>query len=204
MNILPRSVTLIAVALAASLPLVAQDAAPTPVAVPPAPAARVSPHETIYLHVGDPRSGPLVTITYGRPYSKDPKNPSAVRKIWGTLVPWGKVWRMGSDEATTLITQQALDIGGTTVPAGAYTLCMFPDEKGTTKLIINKQIGQWGIPYSAAIQANELARVDMKKDPLDKQVDEFTIALVADGTTGGVIKAFWETTQFSVAFKLKQ
>jgi len=111
---------------------------------------------------------------------------------------------MGSDEATTLITQKDLDFGGTIIPAGAYTLCMYPDDQGATKLIFNKQIGQWGIPYTPAIQANELARVDMKKDTLDKQVDEFTIALVADSAAGGaVLKAYWETTQYSVVFKVK-
>ena len=211
MKILRCSLILTTVYFASLFPVAAQSAAPADssapaaaVAVPPAPANRVSPHETISLHVGS-RSGPLVTITYGRPYSKDPKDATKIRKIWGTLVPWGAVWRMVSDEATTLVTQVALDFGGTTVPAGAYTLCMFPDEKGTTKLIINKQIGQWGITYTPAIQANELARVDMKKDTLDKQIDEFTIALVADPATGGgIIKAFWETTQYSVGFKLKQ
>jgi hypothetical protein len=191
-----------AASFSGALPLAAQSGAP--VAVPPPPAARLSPHETISLHVGTGRNAPLVTITYGRPLSKK-VGTTEVRKIWGTLVPWGAVWRMGSDEATTLITQEPLDFDGTTVPAGAYTLCMFPDDKGTTKLIINKQIGQWGIPYTPAIQANELARVDMKKDTLDTQVDEFTIALVADPATGGgIIKAFWETTQYSVGFTLKK
>jgi len=193
------------------LPLAAQTAAApadtaaaAPIAPPPAPAARLSPHETISLHVGSGRNAPLVTITYGRPLSKK-AGTTEVRKVWGALVPWGQVWRMGSDEATTLITQVPLDFNGTTVPAGAYTLCMFPDDKGTTKLIINKQIGQWGIPYTPAIQANELARVDMKKDTLNAQVDEFTIALVADPATGGgIIKAFWETTQYSVGFTVKK
>jgi len=202
MNKLRCFLVFIAASLAGVLPLAAQSG--TPVSPPPAPAARLSPHETISLHVGTGRNAPLVTITYGRPLSKK-SGTTEVRKIWGVLVPWGQVWRMGSDEATTLITQVPLDFNGTEVPAGAYTLCMFPDDKGTTKLIINKQIGQWGIPYTPAIQANELARVDMKKDTLDTQVDQFTIALVADpATSGGIIKAFWETTQYSVGFTVKK
>lgn len=215
MNKILRTLTLFSISIAGVLPAAAQDAAKpaspsapaaeaAPVAPPPAPAKRLSPHETISLHIGNPRSGPLVTVTYGRPLSQK-EGTTEVRKVWGTLVPWDKVWRMGSDEATTLITQQPLEIGGTTVPAGAYTLCLFPSEKGTTQLIINKQIGQWGIPYTPAIQANELGRVDMKKDTLDKQVDEFTIALVPDAASGGgVLKAFWEKTQYSVPFKAKQ
>src|ERR1700733_3498174 len=97
-----------------------------------------SPHETISTVIGDRRTGDRVTITYGRPFSKD-------RKIWGTLMPYGKAWRMGSDEATLLITQQPISFGETTVPAGAYTLYMVPAENGASKLAISKQIGQWGV-----------------------------------------------------------
>ncbi|HEY2140363.1 MAG TPA: DUF2911 domain-containing protein, partial [Chthoniobacterales bacterium] len=60
---------------------------------------RVSPHETVNASVGDAK----ITIVYGRPYSKDPKS-GEKRKIWGTLVPYNKVWRMGADEATILTT----------------------------------------------------------------------------------------------------
>src|SRR3974390_2567080 len=86
---------------------------------------RVSPHETISARIGSGRGAPLVTIVYGRPYSKSPRG-GEVRKIWGTLVPWDKAWRMGSDEATLLITQLPMVIGDTTIPAGAYTLYCVP------------------------------------------------------------------------------
>jgi len=161
----------------------------------------ISPHETTSAVIGG-RNGDRVTVTYGRPFSKDPKT-GEIRKIWGTLVPWGKVWRAGSDEATTLITQQPIVIGDTTIPAGAYTLCMLPDEKGTSKLIINKAVGQWGIPYTPDLEKQELGRFDLKKDAIDKQVDQFTIA-VENTPTGGVIKLTWETTQFSLPFTVKK
>ena len=99
---------------------------------------RVSPHETISAVI----DGNRVTVTYGRPYTKNPRS-GEVRKIWGSLVPYGKVWRTGADEATLLITQKPIVLGGTTVPAGAYTLWTLPQEDGSAKLIINKQIGQW-------------------------------------------------------------
>src|SRR5262245_44719844 len=61
-----------------------------------------SPHETTSAVI----DGNRVTVTYGRPFTKHPKS-GEVRKIWGGLVPYGKAWRMGSDEATLLITQQS-------------------------------------------------------------------------------------------------
>src|SRR5690349_12478077 len=76
-----------------------------------------SPHETTSAVV----DGNRVTITYGRPFTKHPKT-GEVRKIWGGLVPYGQPWRMGSDEATVLITQKPIELGGTELPAGAYTL----------------------------------------------------------------------------------
>jgi len=172
--------------------------AATPAIAPPAtPRARVSPHETISLKV----DGNRVTVIYGRPYSKDPKT-GAIRKIWGELVPYGKVWRTGSDEATTLITQQAIDLGGTTVPAGTYTLFTVPQADGTTKLVINKETGQWGVdPYH---EANEFARVDLKKDTLATQLDQFVMALEKNPAGGGVLKMAWETTQFSVNYSVKK
>src|SRR6059058_6038080 len=71
---------------------------------------RVSPHETVSAVV----DGNRVTVVYGRPYTKDPKT-GEPRKIWGGLVPFGKVWRTGADEATLLITQQDLQIGESTI-----------------------------------------------------------------------------------------
>ncbi len=142
-----------------------------------------------------------MTIVYGRPYSKDPKAPTTIRKVWGTLVPWDKVWRMGSDEATLMITQQPLMFGDTLVPAGAYSLDMLPTENGASKFIINKALGQWGIPYSADLQKQELARIDMKKDDLPVQVDEFTMTVGADAAAGGgVITLAWETTKYTIPF----
>ena len=151
-----------------------------------------SPHETI----GKVIDGNRVTITYGRPYSVKPGT-TEVRKIWGTLVPYDRPWRMGSDEATLLITQKPIVLGGTTVPAGAYTLYMVPSEAGTSKLAISTGLGGWGIPVDTK---HDLAQVDLTKTALDKPVDQFTMGIAKNPAGGGVLKLSWESTQFSVPF----
>ena len=158
-----------------------------------------SPHETTSTVIGDRRTGCRVTITYGRPFTKDPKT-GEDRKIWGGLVPYGKAWRMGADEATTLITQQALAFGETTLPAGAYTLYLVPEETGVTKLAFSSKLGGWGVPVD---ESHDIARVDAKKETLEKAVDQFTIAIGKD-EAGGVLKLSWETTQFSIPFTVKK
>ena len=171
-----RSIALLVSALFFTLsPLLAQEK------------PRVSPHETVNATVG----GAKITIVYGRPYSKDPKS-GQIRKIWGTLVPYGKVWRMGADEATILTTDKDITIGGTPIKAGSYSLYLIPSETGA-KLIVNKQTGQWGTKYD---EKQDLVRIDLKKEAGPKPVDQFTI--VVDGST---LKLMWEDVQYSAEIK---
>jgi len=158
--------------------------------------AAASPHETISETI----DGNKITISYGRPYTRR-GNTGDVRKIWGALVPWGKVWRTGADQATTLTTEQPLVFGDTTIEKGKYTLWTLPVEDGVSKLIINKQTGQWGTQYD---EKQDLARVDMKKEALPETVDQFTIVIGKNDSGGGVLKLKWEKTQLSVPFTVKK
>jgi hypothetical protein len=153
----------------------------------------VSPHETINGTV----DGDKITVAYGRPYTKDPKT-GEPRKIWGKLVPYGKVWRTGANEATLLTTETDLMVGDTMVPAGKYSLYTLPNEDGSAKLIINKQTGQWGTEYD---KGQDLARVDLKKTTLDKSVDQFTMAIESSDSGKGALKMSWEMTEYSVPLK---
>jgi hypothetical protein len=153
---------------------------------------RLSPHETISTVV----DGGRVEIVYGRPFITKPGTTTA-RKIWGGLVPYGKWWRTGADEATLFVTQKPLMFGSTAIPAGAYTLFTLPQEDGTAKLIFSKDVGQWGEEYN---DQDDFARVDLEKSTLDNTVQEFTIAIVKNAGGGGTIKLSWENTAYSVAF----
>ncbi len=131
--------------------------------------------------------GKTVTIKYSRPSMRG-------RKIFGELVPYGKVWRTGANSATSLTTDTALDIGGTTVPAGDYTLYTLPGEK-SWELIVNKQTGQWGTKYD---QAQDLARIPMKVSQLPSGLETFTISLDKTGPKAATLKLDWELTSASV------
>ena len=142
-----------------------------------------SPHETTSRVI----DGNRVTITYGRPFTIKPGT-TEVRKIWGGLVSYDKPWRMGADEATTLITQKPIVLGATTVPAGVYTLYMMPSEAGVSKLAFSSHLGGWGIPVDTT---HDLAQVDLTKDALDMPVDQFTISIAKNPAGGGVLKLSW-------------
>jgi hypothetical protein len=148
---------------------------------------RASPHEKTQATI----DGATISVEYGRPYVKG-------RKIFGELVPFGKVWRTGADEATTIVTDKALAFGTLTVPAGTYTLYTLPNEKEWT-LIISKKTGQWGASYP---EGEDLGRVPMKVSATAGPVEQLTIAL-ADTPAGGELQIEWAATRAVAAFAVK-
>ena len=147
---------------------------------------RASPHETVKATI----DGATVSITYGRPSMKG-------RKIFGGLEPYGKVWRLGADEATILETDKALMMGPIHVNPGKISLYALLDE-AQWKLVLNKQVGQWGTEYA---QAQDLARVNMKTEKLSAPVEQLTISIEKNAAgKGGLLVVQWETTKATVAF----
>jgi hypothetical protein len=131
--------------------------------------------------------GKTVTIDYSSPRAKG-------RKIYGGLVPYGQVWRAGANEATTFVTDTDLNVGGTNVPAGSYTIFAIPAEDKWT-LVISKKTGEWGTAYPGP--ENDLARIDMKVAKLPSPVENFTIAFDEHAGTC-TMRMDWETTRASV------
>jgi Protein of unknown function (DUF2911) len=115
------------------------------------------------------------------------------RTIYGTLVPYGQVWRTGANEATTFVTDANLNVGGKSIPAGSYTLFTIPNQDKWI-LIVNKKNAEWGIPYK--YEADELARVDMNISKLPSPVENFTISYTSSGS-GCTLNLDWETTRAS-------
>ncbi len=156
---------------------------------------RVSPHEKVTANI----AGNEMIIVYGRPYTKNPKSGES-RKIWGGLVPFGQVWRLGADEATLLTTDKEITMAGHAIPAGTYSLFLLPAEDGSAKLIVNKQTGQWGTKYD---EGQDLARIETKNETMEAPVDQFTITIEKEGEAG-VLKLMWDKNSFAVPFTVKK
>lgn len=77
-----------------------------------------------------------ITIDYSTPSVRG-------RELWGALVPYGKVWRTGANEATIFNTTGDLTLGGKTLPAGKYGLFTIPNENEWV-IIFNSVWDQWG------------------------------------------------------------
>ena len=150
-------------------------------------AGAVSGRDTVTSKVGSAE----LWLDYGRPSRRG-------RQIFGVLVPWDTVWRTGANAATQFRTSADLDIGGTQVPAGIYTLWTIPTPTGGL-LVVNKQSGQWGTQYDST---QDLVRVPLHVTTVAQPVDTFTMQLPTGGTDS-VLRFTWDTRQFWVPIVIK-
>ena len=130
--------------------------------------------------------GKNVSIKYSSPSMKN-------RKIFGELVPFGKVWRAGANEATALHTDADIMIGTLAVPAGDYTLFVVP-EAGSWALIVSKETGQWGLAYKPEMDLGKTKMTLSKIAPMES----YKMTLSPDK-----LVLEWEETAASVSLKLK-
>jgi Protein of unknown function (DUF2911) len=133
--------------------------------------------------------GASLSIEYGRPFLKG--RPEA------ELMPPGKEWRTGADEATVLKTSRPLKFGSLSVPAGTYQIHSVP---GATnwQLIISKSTQAWGIPYPAG---QDLGRTPMTVSKTKAPVEQLTIS-VDDTPAGGTLRIEWGTTSAQAPFTI--
>lgn len=128
-----------------------------------------SPHAKVDWSV----DGANISITYGRPFLKG-------RVVGESVDPMGdQVWRLGADEATTLVTDRDLMLGSAHVPAGEYTL-FTQRMDGEFHLIVNSETGQWGLSHNAE---HDVAHTAMEVSDLDPPADQLTF-VIEDGSLG--------------------
>lgn len=141
-------------------------------------AQRKSPHDTV--------TNGKVTVTYGRPYKNN-------REIFGGLEQYGKVWRVGADEATTITFNSDVKFGGKGIKAGTYTLFAIPNENAWT-IILNSQLGQWGAYGYEKNKDKDVEKIIVPVKKLDKAVEQLTIRFA--GNESMIIE--WDKTQVEV------
>jgi len=152
-------------------------------------AGRASPHES----VSETIDGSRITITYGRPYMRG-------RAIFGRLVPYGRVWCPGADEATTFDSARDVQMGDLKVPAGPHTIWVLPTADKWT-LFVSKEPSGFHTNYNPS--AN-LGSVEMTKRSIEGPIEQLTFAIVKNPSgPGGLVTMTWEATEVSVPFTVQ-
>ncbi|CAH0994970.1 hypothetical protein EMA8858_01090 [Emticicia aquatica] len=128
-----------------------------------------------------------VKCTYGQPLKKG-------REIFGNLVPYGKLWRTGANEATEITFTTNVKIGETNLAAGTYTLFSIPDKEKWT-IILNSELGQWG---DFSYDANKNVLIYETGVQLNSDIYEgFTIQF-EDIQNGFNMYLLWDNVKISV------
>jgi hypothetical protein len=139
-------------------------------------------------------AGATISLDHGTPSKRG-------RAIWGSLVPFGTVWRTGANEATHFETDRDLVFGTApdtlAVPAGRYTLFSVPERDGGW-LIINRETGQAGTAHDAA---KDLGRVRLSVRPLTGPVETFTIKAEAE-RGANLLRLQWDDSERVAPFRV--
>ena len=126
-----------------------------------------------------------IEINYSRPSMRG-------RKIFGDIIPYGKIWRTGANAATKIKFGEDVEIAGQKVKAGEYALYTMPD-KDQWRIILNTGVGNWGADgYS---KENDVARFTVKSINLQEDVQTFTINVTDITFTTCKIELVWERTK---------
>ncbi len=131
-------------------------------------------------------AGKSITINYAQPAVKG-------RKIWGELVPYGKVWRTGANNATTITFDKDVTIEGQALKAGKYAIFTIPTETEWT-FIFNSKTEQWGA-YSYS-DKDDVLRVKVKPRKSASFNERMTFGVGTDA-----VNLMWENLEVGFGVK---
>jgi Protein of unknown function (DUF2911) len=125
-----------------------------------------------------------IEINYSRPSMRG-------RTIFGDLVPFGKPWRTGANNATKITFGEDVKVGGVAVKAGSYALYTIPGQD-EWEVILNKGTGNWGVMGFNA--ADNVAKFKVKAIELDFTTETFSMQIGEVKDNSADIMLWWEKT----------
>ncbi|MBJ6109950.1 DUF2911 domain-containing protein [Hymenobacter sp. BT523] len=165
--------------LATALLLATAAQAQTKLTAPP-----LSPTTRIHQNF----STSYIDLAYSRPSLRG-------RTAFGSLVPFGTVWRTGANTITKVRFGEEVKINGQAVPAGAYALLTIPDAKEWT-FILNRDTAQWGsYEYKPAL---DVLRVKAKPTKLAAAVETMSLTVENLRPNAADLVVSWDRTQVAM------
>jgi hypothetical protein len=142
---------------------------------------------TLRFRLGDAEA----LLCYGRPVRRD-------RTIFGGLVPWDSLWRLGANEPTRLSVSKAVTLAGIPLPAGRYSLYAAPGPEMWT-VFVSRSTQHWGNDISAAVRAREIGQAVVPVEILPEPVESLTARIEDHGAGDRVALVFeWERTRVAL------
>jgi len=126
---------------------------------------------------------PLIKVVYSRPQKKG-------REVFGGMVKYGEVWRLGANEATEIKIYQDIEVGGQSLKKGRYAMFAIPGEKEWT-IIFNTDLDEWG--HYSYNEANDVLRVKATVSKNENVVEAMTIQFEDLKNGKAVMRVAWDT-----------
>lgn len=133
-----------------------------------------------------------VEVDYYRPAKKG-------RLVFGDLVPYGKVWRTGANNNTTVSFDTSVLINGSELEAGTYALYTTPKAQNW-EITFYKNTDNWGVPREWN-ESDVALKTTVSPEVLSYEVEYFTIAVTPVSHLEGSLDLSWEKTMVRIPFK---
>lgn len=134
-----------------------------------------------------------VELNYSRPGAKG-------RPVFGNLVPFGKLWRTGANENTTISFSDDVIIDGKTLKKGKYALYSVPRIE-SWDIIFYTATDNWGLPQEFD-ETKVALRTTVKEEAISKPVESLTINISGLDTSSAYLEIFWENSFVSLKFEV--
>ena len=131
---------------------------------------------------------PIARIIYSRPQK-------AGRDIFGGIVGYSQLWRLGANEATEIEFFRSVKLNGKNVPKGRYTMYAICNADKWT-IILNSDKYVWGLSYN---ESKDILRADFPVQKTDESIEAFTMYFENDRNTAN-LNILWDDTKGVVPF----
>lgn len=130
---------------------------------------------------------PIARVLYSRPQRNG-------RTIFGGIVQYGELWRVGANEATELEFFRPVKMGGKTIPKGRYTLYAIASEREWT-FVLNTDLDVWGMAHNVK---KDIVSIKVPVQKLSEPAEALTIYFDTPTATGTRMNVLWDSCQASL------
>lgn len=123
------------------------------------------------------------------------------RPIMGRVVPYGRPWRMGADEATSILLPARARVGHLLLEPGWYSLFAVPGER-EWRIVVNADVRRWGTPIDEAVRSRDIGSTTVPATASQQNVELFTMRLNRTGPNAAELTIAWERTTLRVPVML--
>lgn len=136
-----------------------------------------------------------ITVKYSRPATRG-------RQIFGDLVPYGRIWRVGANESTKVTVDTDMKILGNTLPKGTYALYAFP-EATSWQIVFHTNTSHWGDGRKNYDASEDLFRIVMEPKKIPYHQENFLINFDSITHNSVQMDLTWENTQVTIPFQVQ-